>query len=121
MTIPYADIDLDTLAKHYTADEVPPCGVCGGELTIQRMGGGEPTAWAHAAPDGVTYADWRQHYAESRWIQYRGGDGEVLAIIARLRATDDVLAQLTALAQGQTTVAGEDLRGILGLLDTTNA
>lgn len=72
---------LDRLRQRYTADEVPSCRVCGGELSVQSMGGGRATEYAHSAPDGVRMGDWMEHYRESKWTQYRAGDDEVLALL----------------------------------------
>jgi hypothetical protein len=78
-----------------TADEVPPCRVCGGKLSIAACGGGGPTHWACSGqeddPDnpgrlrripGRGIAD--DHYDRSRWTQYNTGDSLVLELLRRL-------------------------------------
>lgn len=78
-------LDLEALEKRYTAETVPPCIVCGGELSIQRMGGGAATKYAHSSPPGVSARQWGDHYEQSAWVQYRAGDSQVLALIAEVR------------------------------------
>lgn len=80
-----SELDLDALEQRYTRTPVPPCRVCGGELTPQSMGGGRPTVYAHSTPDGVSWTSWQAHYQGSRWEQPRSGDSDVLAAIARIR------------------------------------
>lgn len=69
--------DLDEIRERYTADEVPPCRVCGGPLDVASMGGGNATEWA-CATTTTADADWLDHYNASRWKQYRSGDRRVL-------------------------------------------
>lgn len=91
------DIDLVKLKERYSESEVPPCRVCGGELSIQRAGSG-PTVWGCTGmvddPTGERnwiYAEGRscadEHYERSRWSDYRqGGDSDVIALIEQLEA-----------------------------------
>ena len=72
---------LDRLRARYTETPVPPCNVCGGELTVQSLGGGAATVYAHSAPEGVALRDWFDHYERSRWTQTRSGDSEVIALL----------------------------------------
>lgn len=72
---------LDRLRQRYETVEVPPCRVCGEALSVQSMGGGNATKYAHSKPDGVTYGDWMEHYQGSVWVERRSGDGEVLALV----------------------------------------
>ena len=37
------DDELDQVAARYTADPVPPCRVCGAQLSAQSAGGGKAT------------------------------------------------------------------------------
>lgn len=68
------------LRERYTSPEVPPCPVCGGELSIQAIGRG-PTVWACAKPEGVSYGAHSEHYQLSRHEQYRHGDSDVLELL----------------------------------------
>jgi len=104
----WTDADLlACLRERYAADPVPPCRVCGGELSIASCGGGRPTEWACSTweddpdkpgelrrKDGRSIAD--AHYERSFWTQYRGGDEAVLELVARVeraaRAGDLALA-----------------------------
>ena len=77
------------LTESYKAPEVPPCRVCGGELSCQRVGGGEATVWACSGlvdgelQEGRRIAD--EHYRRSEWEdRSQGGDGRVLELIRRL-------------------------------------
>jgi hypothetical protein len=72
---------LDRLRERYATVEVPPCRVCGAALSIQDMGGGNATKYAHSKPDGVSFGDWAEHYEQSRWTERRSGDSEVIAIV----------------------------------------
>lgn len=84
------------LEDRYTAEEIPPCCVCGGPLSIQRAGGGERTVWACSGyeddPDnpghvrrqpGRGVAD--EHYSKSRWEQMKSGDQWVLELVRRFK------------------------------------
>lgn len=81
-----SDADLEALEARYTPDTIPACRECGEPLTIQRAGGGEPTRWGHAAPDGVPLSQWAEHYSKSLYVERRPGDTQVLALIAEIRA-----------------------------------
>ena len=84
---------LSELRNRYAAPEIPKCSICGGELSIQRSGGGSPTVWACSGmiddPTGErtwVYAEGRsmadEHYEHSRWTDYRrGGDSDVIDLI----------------------------------------
>lgn len=85
------------LTRRYTADEVPPCHICGGALSPQSMGGGRPTTWAcdgrEDDPDRPGHWRWQEgrgvvddHYKQSYWTQHRTGDGLVLDALRRLQA-----------------------------------
>jgi hypothetical protein len=86
---------VQRLRERYTPQLVPPCRVCGGELSIARAGGGEATVWACAtmeedpeAPGTLRLKPGRggadEHYSESRWTQYRSGDDDVIALLDAL-------------------------------------
>ncbi|WP_439412865.1 ead/Ea22-like family protein [Enterobacter ludwigii] len=98
---------LAELRKRYTPPEIPKCSICGGELSIQRCGGGEPTVYAcdgyEADPEnpgmvrraaGRDIAD--KHYEESRYIDWiKGGDSDVVALLDELEAAEKRTAELT--------------------------
>jgi len=73
------------LRRRYTADPVPSCPVCGGELSIQSAGGGQATVYGCSAmPFDM------DHYQRSRYTQYRSGDSDVLALLAAMQAKIDL-------------------------------
>lgn len=98
---------LAELRKRYTPPEIPKCIICGGELSIQRCGGGEPTVYAcdgyEADPEnpgmvrraaGRYIAD--KHYEESRYIDWiKGGDSDVVALLDELEAAEKRIAELS--------------------------
>lgn len=77
------------LRETYTADEVPPCRVCGAELTIVSMGGGRATEYSCGAIEPISTPwnspEWK-HYEKSKWTQYRSGDSLVLRVVDALEA-----------------------------------
>lgn len=93
-----SDVELATLlCDQYAEEPVPPCPVCGGELSVASCGGASATIYAcseweddSAKPgelrrkDGCGVAD--DHYSRSRWTQYRGGDTHVLELVRRFAA-----------------------------------
>lgn len=98
-------VDLEAIKARYTPEPIPPCRVCGGELSIQRMGGGEPTVWGCDGheDDPDRPGTWRfkadrrpadEHYSRSRWTQHRQGDPDVLALVAELDASRALLQWL---------------------------
>lgn len=81
------------LVGRYTAEDVPPCRICGGPLSIQAIGGGGPTIYACSgqyedAEHGRKYREGRsvadEHYNASQWRMYRHGDQDVLRVLAQL-------------------------------------
>ncbi len=110
-----ADI-VATLRARYSPTKVPACRVCGGELSIQSVGGGEPTVWAcsdlEADPaqpghlrrkPGRTVAD--SHYSQSRWVDYRQGGDSVVMELLDLLAAD--AAPLADAERSSTATAGD--------------
>jgi hypothetical protein len=87
---------IETLTERYEPTEVPPCRVCGAELSIGSMGGGEPTRWACSGreedPDRPGYLRWMKgrtpaddHYDKSQFVDRRqGGDELVMEAVRRL-------------------------------------
>jgi hypothetical protein len=91
---------LAVLAEDYRRDEPPPCRVCGGKLGIASAGGGSATVWSCGGmeddpqkPGRLRWQEGRKpaddHYAESRWTQYRPGDRHVLELIERYQKVRD--------------------------------
>ena len=92
-----ADADLVAVLEHVYRDEpVPPCRVCGGPLSIQKVGGGYAVEWGcspyeddPASPDLVSKKPGRgvadDHFAQSKWTQHRIGDPRVLELVRRFR------------------------------------
>ncbi len=89
---------IDDLRNRYGEPEIPKCNICGGELSVQRAGGGSATIWACSGmiddPTGErnwVYAKGRSmaddHYTRSRWTDYRrGGDSDVIDLINAYQA-----------------------------------
>ena len=92
-----ADLTLDELIEllriRHTADEPPPCPVCGGALSLSSTQG--ITRWSCSIweddPDesgklrlkpGRRVTD--DHYTLSRWVQERRGEPWVLELISRV-------------------------------------
>lgn len=74
---------LDVLTKRYEPTQVPPCRVCGAELTIVSCGGGEPTRYVCSTQSLTKGIDWR-HYESSQWEDRRqGGDADVMELVSR--------------------------------------
>jgi hypothetical protein len=99
---------IASLKNRYTAEPVPACPVCGGELGIASIGGGEPTVWACSPqeedPENPGFLRLKKgrkgvddHYTRSRWKQYRGGDSEVLDLIAHFEAQSSSATMRAAL------------------------
>ena len=82
-----SDEELDGLEKQYAPNEVPPCRVCGGELSIQAMGPGSHTVYAHARPENSegSYREWADHYDASRVEFYNTVDFRIQQLIAEVR------------------------------------
>ena len=92
----WSDEDLAlVLTKHYEPSVIPPCCVCGGPLSCERCGGGEPTVYAcSGVAEGPLYrykegrhpAD--EHYVKSRFVDRRqGGDATVMELLRRHAAS----------------------------------
>ena len=92
----YSDAELvQVLTERYQPSEIPPCRVCGGPLTPQRIGGGEPTVWGCEGmeddpkkPGYVRYKKGRhcadEHYSKSTYTDRRqGGDSAVMELVKR--------------------------------------
>lgn len=99
---------LKELRNRYAEPKIPKCRICGGELSVQRAGGGGPTIWACSGmiddPTGERnwiYAEGRscadEHYERSRWTDYRsGGDSDVIDLIDAYQALLDERLNATA-------------------------
>jgi hypothetical protein len=86
---------LGMLTESYEPSAIPPCRVCGAELKVQSIGGGEPTRYACDGrlpdpndPEKTIWAQGRSfvddHYSRSGYEDRRqGGDGRVMELVAR--------------------------------------
>jgi len=83
---------LELVRMQHTADEIPACRICGETLWIVRSGGGRVWACSGLEDDpenagrlrrriGRSEAD--DHYARSKWEQYRHTDPFVLELAIR--------------------------------------
>jgi len=84
---------LAKLRERYAPTVIPPCRMCGGELSIARIGGGHPTIWTCSGQErgengllhwktGRSPAD--KHYSDSEFTDRRqGGDADVIELIER--------------------------------------
>jgi hypothetical protein len=82
------DAFLDYLEDRYAVPAVPPCRLCGGELSIQRIGGGSPTVYACTNVTFTTrdrHDEGWQHYSDSSYTQFRSGDSDVITLINAYR------------------------------------
>src|SRR6476659_5336606 len=87
---------LAKLRERYAPTVIPPCRVCGGELSIGSVGGGMPTKWGcsewEEAEDGTLRRKpdrgaGDQHYSNSVFIDPRqGGDPDVIELIERFES-----------------------------------
>ena len=86
----WTDKELEgELRRSYGPVKVPACRVCGGELSIQGMGGGKPTVYACSGQnEDMSWQEGRkpadEHYSQSHWEDRRqGGDYRVLELLRR--------------------------------------
>jgi hypothetical protein len=91
---------VEVLTDRYSPDPIPPCRLCGAELSIQSMGSG-PTVYncdgREPDPDHPGHLRWKEgrtpadeHYVRSEYEDCkRGGDEDVLEAVRRLKATAD--------------------------------
>jgi hypothetical protein len=78
---------------------VPSCRVCGGLLSVVRIGGGKSTEWACPAASRdsreATHMDARRvadaHYRNSHWVQYREEHSYVRELAERFRKLSPTL------------------------------
>lgn len=83
---------LAMLRHQYTPEPIPPCPVCGAELTVGRMGGGDATRYAcpnsglirARTPEERDAA--RDHYSRSQFVHRHDGDGNALAMLDVIEA-----------------------------------
>ncbi len=81
----------EVLRARYAPTEIPPCRICGKELSLAAAGCG-PTVWACDGraeaggwQEGRSAAD--EHYSQSRFEDHRrGGDDLVMELLARHEA-----------------------------------
>jgi hypothetical protein len=79
------------LGTRYKPTEVPPCKLCGKELSLQAFGGGNPTVWACDGRDENVWREGRKpaddHYRRSQFEDRRqGGDVIVMELVRRFLA-----------------------------------
>ncbi len=89
------DLLLNELRERYAPSVIPPCRICGGKLSCERVGGGSPTVYACSGhvEDSMAYQSGRscadKHYRDSEFIDYRhGGDSLVIELIDRFLKKD---------------------------------
>lgn len=85
------------VSERYEPTKIPPCRICGDDLGIERIGGGEPTVWRCSGmeddPDRPGYLRRKKgrkpiddHYSQSEFIDLRrGGDSIVMELLRRWR------------------------------------
>lgn len=86
---PIADL-LEQLERAYMPPPIPKCRICGADLSIGAIGGGEPTRYycsvMSGAPHNGAKMDW-DHFGESLWLdRSQGGDLRVIELTRRMRA-----------------------------------
>lgn len=69
---------VERLRERYTRETIPPCRVCGAELTIASAGGGEATKWVCSVANKGGFAGWMGHYERSEYRQRHYTDDDVL-------------------------------------------
>lgn len=110
--------DLTAVLTHrYAPTIIPPCHICGAELSMQSVGGGRPTAWACDGREWDADGAWKwkegrtpadDHYNESRFEDTRrGGDEFVMEAVRRLGVVEK-LARLLAERQWSPNDIGDD-------------
>ncbi len=90
------------LERNYSPTKIPPCRVCGCELSLQAFGGGGPSKWACSGQDddwkwlpGRSAAD--DHYIKSGFEDQRsGGDESVIELLRRSASERDAHAETQA-------------------------
>lgn len=102
----YADVEKATdddliamLRERFTGDPVPPCRVCGAELTIGSIGGNTSTKYACPNADTLKH-EWgspeqreaMEHYRASEFFHNKPGDTLVLQLLDRYQhLLDEIL------------------------------
>lgn len=93
---------IEILRLKHTAEEIPPCRICGGPLSITSIGGTAATKWACSGqeddpenPGMLRYQPGRHvadgHYSQSRWTQHYDTDSHVIELVSRIETTDHQL------------------------------
>ena len=71
------------IARRHEPSKIPPCRVCGGPLSLEASGGGEPSRWACSIGKGES--DTTGHYVQSQHVdQHQSGDPLVVELLARV-------------------------------------
>lgn len=91
---------IELLEDQFTGIPIPPCPVCGRDLTVASAGGGHATKYAcstnEADPDRPGFLrnrtdyksygmDWLEHYARSEFVHHKPGNPWVLELIKRVK------------------------------------
>lgn len=89
---------LELLKKRYAEPVIPACRICGIDLSLGKVGGGEPSMW-HCSKakrfDGTI--DW-QHFNDSTFFDIsQGGDPDVIELIKRYKSA--VVEKLDAMRE----------------------
>lgn len=79
---------IGDLKKRYDQLPIPPCRICGGELSIAAIGGGRPTKYAcSGSGDDGKYLPGRscadEHYRDSHYEDYQHADNAVIEAVRR--------------------------------------
>lgn len=109
--------DIDDLRKRYAPSVIPPCRVCGGELSISSCGGGNATTYACSMQeDDPDRSGWLRmksgrgeneygkggHYSDSQWTDRHGpGDERVIALLDAVLASSPAAPAAVAQETGE--------------------
>ncbi len=98
---------VSEIRAHHTPTVIPPCRVCGEELSLQACGGGEPTRWGCSGtgddPErpglsrykvGRNCAD--EHYSQSVFVDRKHDDPGVLYLLDLVERMGDTLGRFSS-------------------------
>ena len=78
------------LRESYERPKIPPCHICGAELSLHGFGSGPSVYYCDGKNEDGTYKDGRkpidQYFSQSRYEQYRHGDSRVFELMRRYQA-----------------------------------
>ena len=75
---------LQLLTDKYKNYDIPPCRVCGSELTVGSMGGGRLTEFA-CSEATIGTDGWLEHYGQSKWTAPNKPDRLVTLLIDKYK------------------------------------